>query len=197
MNGFVLAGGRSTRMGRDKALLEYHGRPLIEHAVRLLREAGLRPHIVGSRPDLAQYAPVISDLHEACGPLGGIEAALSATGSKWNLFLAVDLPLIPPAFLRYLQQRVYMTGAYATMPGVAGRAMPLCAIYHRALLPQIRSALESGEYKVVRVIQHAAGNNLDQFSVEAVVTARDDLRNSQMHRWFQNVNTPGDLALVI
>jgi molybdopterin-guanine dinucleotide biosynthesis protein A len=196
MNGFVLAGGRSTRMGRDKALVPYRGRPLIEHAVALLRAAGLGPHIVGARPDLAQYAPVLPDVHQGCGPLGGIEAALAASSSEWNLFLAVDLPLMPPAFLHYLRERVSITEASATVPTFAGRPMPLCAVYHRNLLSGIRNALETREYKVARAIERAAGGNLDLFSVEAVASARDDLSGHPLHRWFQNVNTPSDLALI-
>jgi molybdopterin-guanine dinucleotide biosynthesis protein A len=198
-------------MGRDKALLPYKGRPLVEHAVCLLKDTNLAPHIVGSGLDLAPYAPVIPDLHEGRGPLGGIEAALAESNSDWNMFVPVDLPLLSPAFLRYLRQRVNITGAYATIPMMNGRPMPLCAVYHRNLLSGIRDALESGTYKVLRAIEKAAGSSMDIFSVEAVVSARDDLfpvlsikKNNRMgrpecvlpHRWFQNVNTPSDLALI-
>jgi molybdopterin-guanine dinucleotide biosynthesis protein A len=197
VNGFVLAGGRSTRMGRDKALLSYKGLPLLEHAIRLLKDANLEPHIVGSRPDLARYAPVIPDLHEGCGPLGGIEAALAASSSDWNVFVPVDLPLLPSVFLQYLQERVNLTQSYATIPMTIGRPAPLCAIYHRELLDGIRDALESGQYKVVCAIERAADASLDIFSVEAVLGARNDLSsNVSLHRWFQNVNTPSDLALI-
>jgi molybdopterin-guanine dinucleotide biosynthesis protein A len=96
-------------MGADKALLYYAGRLLIERAVELLKAVSLEPHIVGERPDLAAYAPVIEDLHPGCGPLGGIEAALASTTSEWNLFLPVDLPLLPSAFVRYLVERSRIT----------------------------------------------------------------------------------------
>src|SRR5215475_7604470 len=103
-------------MGKDKALERYGGRPLIEHAVGLLRAAGLDPHIVGVRPDLVEYAPVIEDLHPGCGPLGGIEAALVSSSSEWNVFLPVDLPFLPVVFLSYLIKRSGITGASATIP---------------------------------------------------------------------------------
>ena len=93
MNGFVLAGGRSTRMGTDKALLHYAGRPLIAHAVDLLRPRELNPTSWECDLILLLYAPVVEDLHPDCGPLGGIEAALASSSSDWNLFLPVDLPL--------------------------------------------------------------------------------------------------------
>ncbi|WP_158748754.1 molybdenum cofactor guanylyltransferase [Acidobacterium sp. S8] len=195
MNGFVLAGGRSTRMGRDKALLHYNGRPLVEHAVGLLREAELEPYIVGTRADLATYAPVIEDLHPDCGPLGGMEAALAATGSEWNVFLPVDLPLLPVIFLRYLKERVGITAAEATIPSFAGRPQPLCAVYSRSLLGGIRRAIAGGDYKVMRTVETAASaREIDVFGVEAVAACADWPVRSPLYRWFQNVNTPADFA---
>ncbi len=197
MNGFVLAGGRSSRMGNDKALLQYAGQPLIVHAVNLLRSAGLEAHIVGARPDLAAYAPVIEDLHPDCGPLGGIEAALAASTSEWNVFLPVDLPLLPSAFVRYLMERALITGSAATIPTLAGRPEPLCAVYRRDLLPAIQAALESGNYKVMRCMQDAAAAEIDLFGVEAVAAARYDWPlDPRLHLWFQNLNTPADMALI-
>lgn len=200
MNGFVLAGGRSTRMGRDKALLSYRGRPLIEHAVDLLHAAGVRPHVVGSRPDLARYAPVVPDLHARCGPLGGIEAALAASSREFNVFIPVDLPLLPTAFLSYLLERVSITHAAATIPVRAGRPEPLCALYHRDLLKGITRSLEAGDCKVMCGIEDAvkrSGRALDLFAVEALAAARDQLSQQlPVHCWFQNVNKPEDLASI-
>jgi molybdopterin-guanine dinucleotide biosynthesis protein A len=187
-------------MGQDKALVTYKGRPLIEHAISLLKASELEPHIVGHRPDLARYAPVIPDRHSDCGPLGGIEAALVASSSDFNVFLPVDLPLLPAAFLRYLSQRAVITGAAATIPASIGKPQPLCAIYHRDLLHGITRWIEEGNYKVMHAMKDAAkrfGGSVDLFSVEAVVAARDGL-SQQMpaHRWFQNMNTPADMALL-
>jgi molybdopterin-guanine dinucleotide biosynthesis protein A len=199
VNGFVLAGGRSSRMGRDKALLAYAGRPLIEHAVTILTGAGLTPHIVGARPDLASYAPIVEDLHPGCGPLGGLEAALTFSETELNAFLPVDLPLLSPLFVRYLLERAAITGAAATVPTLGERPEPLCAVYRRDLLPGIAHALKSGEYKVMRAIENAASASqagMDEFSVEAVVAARDDWATEPPHRWFQNMNTPADMALI-
>src|SRR6185437_8626930 len=76
VNGYVLAGGKSSRMGRDKAMLELAGKPLVQRAVEKLRRVCAEVFVVGNRPELEAYAPVVQDLHEECGPLGGIEAAL-------------------------------------------------------------------------------------------------------------------------
>jgi molybdopterin-guanine dinucleotide biosynthesis protein A len=180
-------------MGKDKALLQYGGRPLVEHAVCLLKSAGLEPHIVGSRPDLSVYAPVVEDLHAGCGPLGGIEAALASSTSEWSVFLPVDLPLLPAVFVRYLIERSAITGAIATIPTLAGRPEPLCAVYRHDLLSGIRASLEAGRYKVMHAIEGAVRPaEIDLFSVEAVAATHD----WPLRRWFQNLNTPSDIALV-
>ena len=198
MNGFVLAGGRSTRMGTDKALLHYAGLPLIEHAINLLKAAGVVPHIVGARPDLSAFAPVIEDLHPGCGPLGGIESALAASSSDANLLLPVDLPLLPPVFLRYLLERASITRASATIPTLGGRPEPLCAAYRRDLLTGIHASIKSGDYKVMHAIETTAKySHVDLFSAEAVMATRSDWPlDPPLYRWFQNLNTPADLALV-
>jgi molybdenum cofactor guanylyltransferase len=195
VNAFVLAGGQSTRMGRDKALLELNGCPLIALALEKLRLLGLSPRIVGSRSDLAAFAPVIPDVHPHAGPLGGIEAALSVTDAEQNLFLPVDLPLLPAEFLRWMIGRAAMTHALATVPRLQGRPEPLCAIYNRALLPHTQAALAEGKAKVMFAVEHAAnitGQSIDSFDVEAVAAAQSWKEPTPLHCWFKNVNTPAD-----
>lgn len=200
MNAFVLAGGKSTRMGRDKALLEWRGRPLVEHALGKLRALGMPAHLLGTRPDLARFAPVIPDNFPDRGPLGGIEAALGFTDTELNLFLPIDLPLLPVEFLRWLIARAELTQAAATLPRVEGRPQPLCAVYHRGLLPGIQSALQQGDGKVMRVVEQSAeqaGLRTDLFDVEAVAAAQLESGgwpgSIPTHLWFENLNAPGDL----
>lgn len=206
MNAFVLAGGQSTRMGRDKALIEFRGRPLIEHALDKLRTLGFAPRIVGSREDLSAFAPVIPDNYTALGPLAGIEAALAASShlvasdEDLNLFLPVDLPLLPVEFLRWMAARAEQTAALATIPYLQGWPQPLCAVYHRALLPYARAALAASDAKVMRAVQHAAAQarlNIDAFDIETIASslaAECGWREvPPVHRWFQNLNTPADL----
>lgn len=196
MNAFVLAGGLSTRMGRDKALLELDGRPLIEYALAKLRAVGFSPRIIGSRPDLARFAPVIADNYSQMGPLGGIEAALTASDAEQNLFLAVDLPWLPVDFLSWMTGRAKCTEALATIPRFQGLPQPLCAIYGRAMLPHVKLALAQGDAKVMRAVERAAtatGLRIDAFDVESVAAARSWSQRIPLHRWFLNLNTPADL----
>ncbi len=196
---FVLAGGRSSRMGQDKTLLQFETVPLIESALNLLRSLGLMPRIVGSRPDLERYAAVLPDLREQCGPLSGIEAGLLASSGEAALFIPVDVPLLPARLLHLLLTRAALTHAPATIPRILGQSQPLVAIYSRDLLPAISKALDEGDYKVMRVVQQGAaalGRPVDIFNVETVLTA-----SSSYECWpaittsaFLNCNTPEDLT---
>ena len=186
-------------MGTDKAMLTLHGRPLVEHAVRLLQTLTDNVSILGSRPDLESYAPIVPDFRQNCGPLSGIEAALSVTPA-YALFLPVDLPLLPAVLLHLMLRRVSQTGALATVPRFAGAVQPLCAVYHHSLLPGIRAALNAGDYKVMRVIERTAMSTqprgaLDLFDLETVLAVEDRaLWPVRTHDFFLNCNTPGEYA---
>jgi molybdenum cofactor guanylyltransferase len=195
---FVLAGGRSSRMGRDKALLAVEGRTLLEIALDKLRIlGGPAARIVAARSDFSSYAPVIPDLHSGCGPLGGIEAALAVTTRPFNVFLPVDTPLLPARFLAWMLQRAQITGALLTVPRVNGWPQPLCAVYHRDLLAPITTALLAGNYKVMPIVTAAAGNRSDVFDVERLASTDAELPGLSplpLYRWFYNCNTPEDMA---
>ena len=196
MNAFVVAGGQSTRMGRDKALLLLDGVPLMARALDLLRSLGLSARICGSRPDLVRFAEVVPDNFPHCGPLAGIEAALAVSSTELNLFLPVDLPLLPSAFLRWLAARAEVSQAVATIPVVADRPQPLCAVYSRRLLEGIRRCLAAGDRKVMSGIRAAADSlsePIDRFDVETVAsTLGAEWPASPVKDWFRNVNTPAD-----
>ena len=198
--GFVLAGGRSTRMGQDKASLLLAGRSLLEIALDKLRVLPLAvpPRIV--RSDLSSQAAVIADLQPGCGPLSGIEAALAASARPLNVFLPVDIPLLPAHFLLWMLQRAETTGAVMTVPRVNGWPQPLCAVYQRDLLGPITASLRAGDYKVMPVVTAAArahSSSIDIFDVELVSSANSELLALSPlppHRWFHNCNTPEDMA---
>jgi molybdenum cofactor guanylyltransferase len=199
VEGWVLAGGGSVRMGRDKAQLEIGGRSLIAVALDKLRALNFDPRIAGSRPDLASFAPVVPDNFPRCGPLAGIEAALGASDAELHLFIPVDLPALPIAFLTWMAQRAEATGAAATLPLLAGLPQPLCAVYSRRLLPGLRGSLTAGRYKVMTAIEAAAGAAVDAFEVEMLTAALiPEIWPSTppVQEWFRNLNTPEDYELL-
>jgi molybdopterin-guanine dinucleotide biosynthesis protein A len=200
--GFVLAGGRSTRMGQDKALIQLAGKTLVELALDKLRclPLAVDPRVAGAASDFSSHASVIPDLHPACGPLSGMEAALGSSTHPLNVFLPVDLPLLPACFLAWMLMRAEITGAVITVPRIGGELQPLCAVYHRSLLDFFTASLLAGNYKVVAAITAAAGDRVvDIFDTERVVSANPALLNGSLvppHRWFHNCNTPEDLTFL-
>jgi molybdopterin-guanine dinucleotide biosynthesis protein A len=202
---FVLAGGRSRRMGRDKALLEWGGSRLVERAVQSLRGVCALVRIVGDREDLNRLAPVVADTFPGSGPLGGIHAALAATTHDWNLFLPVDMPLLPAGFPAWMLDRVALTEAVATMPVVAGLPQPLCAVYHRAMEPALREELTAGRLRTIEGVQSAASRahstepRIDTFHVESLAAAgnfRGIAAPLPVQLWFENVNNPRDFLAI-
>ena len=170
---FVLAGGKSTRMGTDKAALTLEGRTLLEHALAILRQVAGEVAILGSRQLYGGYGvPVIEDIYPGCGPLSGIHAALSyvaqtspargpsgspaipktevVTGGGLSLIIAVDTPFLEPKFLAYLAQRAQESGAVVTTPEIAGYRQPLCAVYSQEFLPIAEQALSAGSRNAQR-----------------------------------------------
>ncbi|MBX2991064.1 MAG: molybdenum cofactor guanylyltransferase [Bacteroidetes bacterium] len=150
--GCVLAGGKSTRMGSDKALLKFGSVTLIERSVAVLKS--VFPSVVISSDRVAELdfpgIPVLPDIRKDCGPLGGIHAALTHTKADCLFVLACDMPFVSPDLIRYLISSD--PDADAVVPSSGGRVHPLCGLYSRNGLPAIERALERGSYKLQDVL---------------------------------------------
>lgn len=160
--GFVLVGGKSSRMGRDKALLPWKERPLVEHIAHCVSNAAGSVTLVGS-PDRYSVlnSSVIADSYLDCGPLGGIEAALSSDRSaKHNLIVACDLPDL--ALNATLLNRLVEHAKQTSAPCVAaqepeGRIHPLCAVYRSDALFTIRQSLREGSLRLSELFERLNG----------------------------------------
>jgi molybdenum cofactor guanylyltransferase len=104
VTGFVLAGGKSSRMGQDKAFIQLGGRTLLAHALELAKAATGSAWIVGSMEKFAAFGQVAEDIYPGQGPLAGIHRALTSTHTELNLILAVDMPFLQLDFLNYLSR---------------------------------------------------------------------------------------------
>jgi molybdopterin-guanine dinucleotide biosynthesis protein A len=176
--GWVLAGGRSTRMGRDKALLDLGSGPLVVQTASLVAQTCGSATLVGDPERYASLGfPVIPDNQPGLGPLSGIEAALAATTSEWNLIVACDMPLLNPAIFEALFLALADGGDCALPQHPDGRVEPLCAVYRRRCHPAIQTALGCGIRKVTDALKALA--------VRYVQTALGDS--------FTNLNTPQDV----
>ena len=146
--GFVLAGGRSSRMGQDKARLPWKGSTRIESVAREVFLGAGNVTLIGSRSFSGErYGnlgfPIIYDEVEGRGPLGGLHAALSGTTAEWNLLVACDMPALTHPLLQELLAAAEVSGADALVPSTPAGLEPLCAVYHVRLLPLVQSALDS------------------------------------------------------
>ncbi len=179
--GWVLAGGRSSRMGREKALLEIDGQPLVSRALRLLHPLCSSVAIVGPPERYQQLGfTVMADERPEIGPLGGILTALAHSEVDRNLVVACDLPYLSAEWLRYLIGRAAQSSARVVLPQSTSGPEPLCAVYHRESAATIRAAIERGVFKVTRA--------LEGLPVEAVSPA-DILPFDPRGLLFQNLNT--------
>jgi molybdopterin-guanine dinucleotide biosynthesis protein A len=201
ISGYILAGGRSSRMGTDKALLPLAGKPLVAHAVAKLRRICADVHILGSNPALAAYAPLVPDLHPNCGPVGGIETALTHSTREWNFILPVDLPFLPAAILRDLAAATTAPAATnrVAMFAIDHRPQPAVCLLHKDLAPSIAAAVALGEHKLLSVLEAAAhvlalqrGHPLHHFLRYHPLPESD---RANQATWFANLNTPEDFAL--
>ncbi|HEV2619663.1 MAG TPA: molybdenum cofactor guanylyltransferase [Acidobacteriaceae bacterium] len=162
ISAYVLAGGRSSRMGSDKALLQLAGKPLIQHAVAKLHRLTANVRILSSNPALAAYAPLLPDIHPGAGPIGGIEAALLHSTTDWNLILPVDVPFIPTRFLvrwvQSIQSTIRRQGRriHIAMFSVFGVPQPTLLLAHRNAARYLTDAVRRGEYKLLPALEVAA-----------------------------------------
>jgi len=146
---FILAGGKSSRMGTDKAFVMLNGRTLLRHALDLVSAVTANVSIVGAPSKFQEFAPVVEDIFPGCGPIAGIHAALQSSASDLNLILAVDVPLVPADLLRYLlAQAQSHSDAIAIVPRTGLGWQPLCAVYRREFSPAAEAALRAGNYKI-------------------------------------------------
>ena len=196
--GFVLAGGRSTRMGEDKSLVRFAGQPLVAHALGALRGAGLATSLVGAASTFDTFAPIIPDQEPWLGPLGGICAALASTSAAWAVFLPVDMPLLPVSLLDFLIRSAIIAGGTVTVPSVNGFAQTFPVVLSRRVLPTLEADLKAGRRGCFSAFQAAAADLARPMAVLPVemavqsghVAHPEGLASS---RWFLNINAAEEL----
>ena len=190
--GFILAGGASSRMGRDKGLMEFLGVPLIVRMASLVEPLVATVQIVGP---LERYKPyglrVIADKNfgkkekggKTLGPLAGIASALAASSKPWNLILASDLPYLTRAWLSWLLAVAVNSQSQVVVPRTHRGLEPLAAVYRRECAAPIADALKRGVRKVT--------DALAEFQLQTVEESKW-LRIDPEGRVLSNMNTPAD-----
>ncbi len=175
---FILAGGKSTRMGTDKAFVTLSGRSLLDRMLDLGQSVTRDVRIIGNAQKFSQFAPTVEDVFQDCGPLGGIHAALRASSTELNVILAVDLPFVSPALLQYLIARAESApGKRATVPHAAGGWQPLCAVYRREFADAAESALRAGRYKIDELFDPVRTQRIEEEELASAGFSREIFRN--------------------
>lgn len=186
--GFVVAGGRSTRMGRDKALLPWEGGTLLDHALDRLRRVTDDVRILCG--PVARYddrgVPLVLDRWADAGPLAALEAALAAAAPRPALLLGVDLPFAPAALLHVLLAQLAEREVDAVVPVEDDRPQPLCAVYGPGCMAPVRARLAAGERRMTCFWPDVAVYAPNVVSLVSLADPRGP-------RLFRNLNTPEDL----
>ncbi len=189
VGGYILAGGGSTRFGRDKALVEVGGTPMLERMIGLLHGVTKHVKIIAVRGKYATFgAENVEDRWPGEGPMGGIvtaleDAAISAERSEWNLIISCDMPFLTREWLTFLCERAAKSKAQVVFPRSASGPEPLCACWQTDVGAKLHSGFGRGVRKVTEGIALLGAEVLDE---------ADWKRFDSAGRLFWNMNTTSD-----
>lgn len=183
LEGFILSGGASSRMGADKSLLELGGLQFTERIAQELARAGFGVSTVGARQAAGRW-PNVPDVYAQWGALGGLHAALAACRAEWAMVVACDLPFVTgELFVRLASlSSENFDAVIPVQPD--GRLQPLCALYRRAAcLPIAEQFIERGERRPRALLDLVRTRRVAPGELQEL---------SGAHLFFMNVNTPED-----
>jgi molybdopterin-guanine dinucleotide biosynthesis protein A len=180
----ILAGGKSSRMGSNKALLDFGGRPLINILADRIRPITNQILISSNDPTCYEFLhlPVIPDQYPGQGPLAGLHAAMLWHDCLLYIVLACDLPNLRASLLRKL---AFLAEGYdIAIPRTRdGIAHPLCAVYRRTCLPAVENSLAQGDNKMIEILEETS------LSIRWVGPEEGHFKDADL----ANINTPEDL----
>ena len=183
ISAYILAGGKSRRMGSDKAFLELGGRTLLGRTLDLAKSVTKLVKIVGDPKKFAPFGHVIADVFPGHGPLGGIHAAFASSETALNLVLGIDLPFLDARLLRYLVTQAAASDAIVTVPRVGGYYQTLCAVYRKEFALVAECALAKDKNKIEALFPQVSVRVIEE---QELATAGFN------STFFKNLNTPED-----
>lgn len=185
----LLSGGKSSRMGTNKALLPVEGKANIERILESLGEGFSERIIVTNNPEeyelIKEKVTLTLDIYPGLGPLSGIHAGLLASSAEYNVVVACDMPFVSQQLAQVLIEN--SSGYQAVVPRFNGMRQPLFAVYHHSMVDEIERFLKGDDYRV---------NNLWD-KVNMLWLDEDKLRTlPQIERAFYNMNNPEEYKQV-
>lgn len=184
VTGVILAGGKSSRFGSNKAFAEFNGSPLIERVADILSSIFECLIIITNSPQEFSYLnlPIYEDPIKGLGPIGGIYAGLEAMGDENGFFVACDMPFINEKLVHHI---VAIRNDFdAVVPKVDWKIEPLHALYTKSCLPAIIKLIESGSYQTIKAF--------NSFRVRYVTEAEIKEFDPELQS-FMNINRPDEL----
>ncbi|MHB8092799.1 MAG: molybdenum cofactor guanylyltransferase [Syntrophales bacterium] len=187
MTGVILAGGKNSRMGTNKAFLQIGKERLIDKNIRLLRDIFKDVIIVVSNPleYLLQEATIVTDILPERGALGGLYTGLFFSPDKFAFVMACDMPFLNPRFVEYMAEKA--EGYDIVVPAPPDGLQPLCAVYSRVCLPAIKNLLDKSQ---LRIRGFYPGHKVLEIPSATLRTVDPE------GKMFSNLNTPEDFATV-
>ena len=189
VNAIVLCGGKSSRMGFDKAFIRAGGKTLVERQVEALSGRFRKIILATNSPEryrLPRRVEKVADAVPGLGPLGGLASALERSDLRYNFTVACDMPFVSPDLAAYMAGSI-KKGYQAVVPFYRGEYQPLCAVYSRDCLGEIREALAGNRLKIVRLFSRLKVRK---------VPLRELKKFGDPDIYFRNINTPGDLRFL-
>jgi len=181
--GFITAGGRSSRMGADKAWLEIGGQPLIERTLASVRAVTSSVAIIANTEGYGSLGvPVFADVHQGVGPLEAVRVALSNTETNRVLLVACDLPFLTRELFSLLLSIPYTSQAVVPLSS-DNQLEPLCAIYCKDSLEIVEDLIERGERKMAKLFEEVPTRFVEFNEIRELDGA---------NLFFENINTPED-----
>jgi molybdopterin-guanine dinucleotide biosynthesis protein A len=183
LTGIILAGGKSLRMGREKGLVCYTGKPLVQFALDILSLFCDRILISSNNPDYNRFGyEVVSDEFTDAGPMSGIASCLKQSRTDGNLVIPCDMPLLDPVVFKTILENV--SGNTFVVPVDAkGRTEPLCAFYRRSSLDILTELIAKGSFRMTDLFIQAPVRYISPV----------DYPVNYNNQWFANFNSMDDL----
>ncbi len=181
VTGIVMAGGKSLRMGVDKGLLVYQGKPMVTYSIDILSALCSRVVISSSTPDYEVFnLETIPDIYPGSGPLGGLYSCMAQSETEGNICLPCDLPFMKLHIIDQLLQA--FDGTRCVVP-LTPLPEPLVAVYPLTVLPVVKHLIENKKYKMTAIYEH--------FPVKYL--SLKDFKGENILASFANINSPGDI----
>ncbi len=187
VTGVILSGGRSSRMGQNKAFLSVSNQSMIEAQVALFNQLFAETIVVSNEPELYQYlgVKVIKDIIPRKGPLSGMHAGLTEAQNQYSFIVPCDMPFLQADLIRLLISEA--PGYDVIVPQIDDYLQPLHSIYHKRCIQPIENCLRDDVFKIIAFYPWVKVKFVGEKKMNSICS------REQLEQIFMNINTQKDL----